>query len=79
MSNAQYKYTVPKVHNHTQVIASTTWNVTYPFTGTPIVDVMIMEHGVLTKVIPEHVIFPSVGNVQIVFSTAHTGKVRIIA
>lgn len=77
---SNYKYKVPKVFNHTQSIPSLVWDITLPFTGLPVVDVLV-DTGVaeLTKIMPNSVVMVSDRQVQITFTTAYSGEARVVA
>jgi hypothetical protein len=76
-NSAIYKPT--RVYNHTQSTAASTWTITYPFTGIPVVDAMVDIGGTLTKIMPQQVIILSSSSVELIFTEAFSGIARVVA
>ena len=79
MTVQPYVFKRVHVYTHTQDTAASTWNVVFPYAGIPVVDVLALINGELTKIMPQSVTFPSVGHVTITFTEPYMGKARIVA
>lgn len=75
------KYSLATFYNHDQINPATTWVVDHNLGKTPIVEVLINnpENGVLEKAIPEQIQVITEKRLHVVFSSALTGKVRVVA
>ena len=67
-------------YNHTQSTPSTTWTITHNLNTTSVVtDTSINFGGNLEKILPLNVVLTDANTLTVTFSSAQTGKVRIVA
>jgi hypothetical protein len=64
--------------NHVQSTPATTWTINHNFINTPLCDVMIDLDGELTKVLPDRMFPLSSTQFRIQFSSAKSGKARLV-
>jgi hypothetical protein len=65
-------------YQHVQASASALWTVTHNLNNYPIVDVMVDNDGVLTKIIPKNIRVINLNTCQIEFSSPRTGQARLV-
>lgn len=65
-------------YQHIQSNPAMVWNITHNLNNYPIVDVMVDENGVLTKIIPKNIFVINLNTCQIEFSSARTGQARLV-
>jgi hypothetical protein len=64
-------------HNHTQSEATDTWVINHALGVMPVVDVQVVHEGVLQKMIPLAVEYPSNSQVIVRFTSPRTGTARL--
>lgn len=65
-------------YTHTQVTPSTTWTIEHNLECAPVADVVTTVNGAVHKVLPAAMIYIDENNVELQFSNATTGVVRLI-
>ena len=66
-------------YNHVQTSASASWAVNHALASDSVaVDVMIDNGGNLEKILPADIRIDDANNITITFSSAQTGKARIV-
>jgi hypothetical protein len=65
-------------YNFTQATPAITWTVTHNLGRKPVSDVMINFNGRLQKMLPLSVVYVNDNQLQINFTSAHSGKVRLV-
>jgi hypothetical protein len=73
-----YKFKTAKEFNYEQVTPSTNWIIDFPFKGLPIIDVMTIIDGVLTKIMPASINRISDVQIEIIFDIPMTGKAHLV-
>lgn len=67
-------------YNHVQSSSSATWTITHNLNSTSVVtDAFINFNGNLEKILPLNVVITSVNTLTVTFSSAQTGRCRIVA
>jgi hypothetical protein len=66
-----------KFFQHTQSTPAVTWNVFHGFGSKPMVDVNVLDGGVVKKAFPLSIVHVDNDNVQITWSAARTGIVSL--
>lgn len=72
-------YSITRKFNYTQSTPSDIWTITYPFTGTPVIDVLVNINGTMTKMVPQTTKILSPSSVQLTFTQAFAGIARIVS
>jgi hypothetical protein len=67
-----------KTHNHSQLVASTTWTITHNFGVKPVCDVTTDYNGQHEKIYPQSIVHTSDNVLTITFSAARTGRARLV-
>jgi hypothetical protein len=73
-----FRYVIPKEFDFIQSTPATVWTIEYPFMTVPAIDVYIDLAGTLFKVIPDDIKMITNNKIKIFFTTAYSGKARLI-
>lgn len=66
-------------YNHSQTSASASWAINHALNSdSVVVDVMIDNGGNLEKILPQDIRINDANNITITFSSAQTGRARIV-
>jgi hypothetical protein len=68
---------VSTIYQHVQESASDSWAVEHNLGGYPTVEVFIMVHGELQKVIPRAVTYVDANSCTVSFTAAYTGFAQV--
>ena len=80
MTVQKYVFKPVRVTSFTQATPSDTWVITYPFTGIPVVDIMVeIDGGALQKIMPEKVEQTAASTITVTFTQPYAGQARITA
>ena len=67
-------------YNHIQSSGSATWTVSHNLNAPVVVcDVYALNNGVTEKILPLNIVHTSDNSLTITFSTARTGRARVVA
>jgi hypothetical protein len=66
------------IYEHTQSTPATTWTITHNMGGPVVSDAMVTVNGVVVKILPSSVIYTDDNTLTLTFSTAVSGKARLI-
>jgi hypothetical protein len=73
-----FRYVIPKEFDFVQSTPATEWTIEYPFLSVPAIDVFVDQGGTLFKVIPDNIQMITNNKIKIFFTTAYSGKARLI-
>jgi hypothetical protein len=65
------------IYHHVQNAAASTWTITHNLGIRPVHDVLVVEGGVSTKILPNNVTHVNDNTLEITFSAPRTGEVRL--
>jgi len=66
-----------KFFQHTQSVAASTWNIFHGFGAKPMVDINVLDGGVVKKAFPLSVVHIDENNVQVTWSSARAGTASL--
>lgn len=67
-----------QVYEFTQLTPSSVWSIQHNLGIYPIVDVIINNNGVWTKILPLNIVMIDLNNIEIKFSAPSIGQARIV-
>lgn len=65
-------------YNHSQAVASTTWNITHNLNCRPAVSVRVLIDDVETAIIPKDIEYVDLNHVNIIFTVPYAGSARLV-